>query len=264
MHECVLSDGLVALVSASFPNAFSSPAAQQLQQAQSNSPAGKQTEGTMINYVVYTWIFMPMTWKVRRGHLVIGLSVCPSLCLSVILSRLQTKCNIFSLGDETVTKLGLQVHLWIPHTLLISPAPGGRVGSKFRTSRFLQYFDFVATGGICVSQAHVLFLAKVSNFLLLYTPCRFGSSYKIHSYLCSFNCHIIYVGTGAIGDMLVQIYISVERRIGTWKSIDLLFTIQYLNVLCGWFQGNNNCVSKYLPESAMGKRREANWSTVHF
>ena len=33
--------------------------------------------------------------------------VCPSVCLSVIPSRLQTKCNIESLGDDIVTKLGL-------------------------------------------------------------------------------------------------------------------------------------------------------------
>ena len=37
--------------------------------------------------------------------------VCPFVCLfvrlSVILSRLQTKCNIKRLGDNTVTKLGL-------------------------------------------------------------------------------------------------------------------------------------------------------------
>lgn len=31
--------------SASFPNAFNTQAAQQIQQAQANSPAGKQTEG---------------------------------------------------------------------------------------------------------------------------------------------------------------------------------------------------------------------------
>ena len=33
--------------------------------------------------------------------------VCPSVRPSVILSRFQTKCNILSLGDDTVTKLGL-------------------------------------------------------------------------------------------------------------------------------------------------------------
>ncbi|KAK3097291.1 hypothetical protein FSP39_008418 [Pinctada imbricata] len=37
--------GLLSPGKASFPNAFSSQAAQQLQQAQANSPAGKQTEG---------------------------------------------------------------------------------------------------------------------------------------------------------------------------------------------------------------------------
>ena len=30
-------------------------------------------------------LFMPPAWKVRRGHLVIGSSVCPSVCLSVCL-----------------------------------------------------------------------------------------------------------------------------------------------------------------------------------
>ena len=36
-------------------------------------------------------IFMPPAWKVRRGHLVIGSSVRPSVCASVIPSRLQIK-----------------------------------------------------------------------------------------------------------------------------------------------------------------------------
>ena len=43
-------------------------------------------------------LFMPPTWKVRWGHLVIGWSFCQSvglsICLSLILSCLQTKCNI--------------------------------------------------------------------------------------------------------------------------------------------------------------------------
>ena len=34
-------------------------------------------------------------------------SVRLSVCLSLISSRLQTKCNILSLGDDTVTRLGL-------------------------------------------------------------------------------------------------------------------------------------------------------------
>lgn len=36
---------LTVCFSASFPNAFNTQAAQQIQQAQANSPAGKQTEG---------------------------------------------------------------------------------------------------------------------------------------------------------------------------------------------------------------------------
>ena len=38
---------------------------------------------------------------------IVRLSVCPSVRLCVIPSRLQTKCNILSLGGHTVTKLGL-------------------------------------------------------------------------------------------------------------------------------------------------------------
>ena len=66
--------------------------------------------------------------------------------LSVIPSHLQTKCNILSLGDDKVTKLGLEVHLWVPHTSLTSHAPGGRARSKCRTKRILPYFDLVAYG----------------------------------------------------------------------------------------------------------------------
>ena len=38
---------------------------------------------------------------------IVRLSVRPFVCLSVIPSRLQTKCSIKSLGDDRVTKLGL-------------------------------------------------------------------------------------------------------------------------------------------------------------
>ena len=38
-------------------------------------------------------IFMPPAWKVCWGHLVIGPSICPFVCLSIIPSLLQTKCN---------------------------------------------------------------------------------------------------------------------------------------------------------------------------
>ena len=48
-------------------------------------------------------LFMPPAWKVRREHLVIGSSVRPSVCNSAPL----TKCNIYSLGDDIVTKLVL-------------------------------------------------------------------------------------------------------------------------------------------------------------
>ena len=60
-----------------------------------------------------------------------------------------------SLGDDKVTKLGLEVHLWVPHTSMTSHAPGGRARSKCRTKRILPYFDLVAAGGIRVSQTHV-------------------------------------------------------------------------------------------------------------
>ena len=54
----------------------------------------------------FLWLFMSPAWKVRRGHLVFGSSVrpsvCPSVrlfvrpsvCPSVIPSRLHSKCNI--------------------------------------------------------------------------------------------------------------------------------------------------------------------------
>ena len=40
------------------------------------------------------------------------------------------------------------MYVSVPHTSLTSHAPGGGAGSKCRT-----YFDFVAAGGIPVSQA---------------------------------------------------------------------------------------------------------------
>ena len=80
-----------------------------------------------------------------------GSSVRPSVRLSVILSRLQTMCNILSCDDHTVTKLGLQVLLLVAHTSLTSHAPGGGAGLNVGPRNF----DFVAAGGICVSQTHI-------------------------------------------------------------------------------------------------------------
>ena len=56
-------------------------------------------------------VFSPMT--VNDNFYAPGLKGPPGassnwiVCLSVIPSRLQTKCNILSLGDDTVTELGL-------------------------------------------------------------------------------------------------------------------------------------------------------------
>ena len=90
-------------------------------------------------------------WIVRLSAC---LSVLLSACLSVIPSRLQTKCNIYSLGDDTVTKLGLSIHLWVPHTSLTSHAPGAGTGSKCRTDNFA-IFWLCCRRGIRVSQTHV-------------------------------------------------------------------------------------------------------------
>ena len=69
--------------------------------------------------------------KGPSGHEVIGssvplskrLSACFSVGLSVIPSRLQTKSKNKSLGEDTVIKRGLLVHLRVPHTALTSHAP---------------------------------------------------------------------------------------------------------------------------------------------
>ena len=85
---------------------------------------------TSTTYVKYLWYipFYAPGLKGLQGHLVIGSSVCLSVplfgCLSVIPSHLQTKCNILSLGYDTVINIGLLVHVWVPHASLTSHAPG--------------------------------------------------------------------------------------------------------------------------------------------
>ena len=59
--------------------------------------------------------FYAPTWKVRRGHLVFGSSVRLSVRLFVIPSRLHIKCNNWSFGGDTVTKLGLHLRVTTPH-----------------------------------------------------------------------------------------------------------------------------------------------------
>ena len=68
------------------------------------------------------------------------------ICLSIIPYHLHTKCNILSLGGDTVTKLGLLSYVNFTHTSLTSHAPGGR-------GRILPDLDFLAARGIHVSQS---------------------------------------------------------------------------------------------------------------
>ena len=99
----------------------------------------------------YWEIFMPPAWKVCQGHLVFGLTV----RLSVIPSRFINKVQYLKFGWSYSNQTWLKVHLRVAHTSLTSHALGG-AGSKFGTQRFCYiYLDFVAAGGIRVSQTHV-------------------------------------------------------------------------------------------------------------
>ena len=91
-------------------------------------------------------IFMPRAWKVRPGHLVIGLSVRPSVCPSVRNSFLLTnKVQYLKFGwlysNQTWT---VSSSMGFSHFTDIT-CPCGWGG------------DFVAAGGIHVSQTHVEF-----------------------------------------------------------------------------------------------------------
>ena len=85
-------------------------------------------------------------------------SVCP-FCLfvrlSVISFRLQTKCNIQSLGDDTVTKLGLLVLLWVPHTSLTSHAPGVGRGQNIGLEDFFCHILTLLPRGASVFHKHM-------------------------------------------------------------------------------------------------------------
>ena len=76
----------------------------------------RRTFENNLNLAINFELFMPPAWKVRQGHLVIGASVRPSICLSVCPSvhlsvrisvRLTNKVQYLKFGDDTVTKLGL-------------------------------------------------------------------------------------------------------------------------------------------------------------
>ena len=114
--------------------------------------------------------FMPPAWKVRRGHLVFESSVFLSVHLSVrnfVLYKVQYLKFGWSYSNQTWTVSSWKGCL---HFTGI-PCPWGGMGSKCRTWRFLPYyhFDFVAAGGICVSQTHVLLYIKIKRKSLLGT-----------------------------------------------------------------------------------------------
>ena len=107
-----------------------------------------------------TSIFMPPAWKVRRGHLVFGSSVRPSVrpfvCLSVrnsvpLTFRLQYIKYGWSYSNQTWT---VSSSKGCSHLTDIT-CPLGWGGVKIWHLKILPYFDFVAAGGIRVSQTHV-------------------------------------------------------------------------------------------------------------
>ena len=100
------------------------------------------------------FLFMPPVWKVRRRRLVIGssirLSIHPFVRNSVPLTN---KVQYLKFGSWYSNQTWSISSSWLL-TLHFHPMPLG-VGWG---QRFLPYFDFVAAGGIRVSQTHVLFM----------------------------------------------------------------------------------------------------------
>ena len=119
---------------------------------------------TWAQYLISLMIFMPPAWKVRRGHLVFGSSVRPSVCPSVRPSvRLSVRNSVpltfkvqyfkfgWSYSNQTWTE---SPSMDCSHfTDITCPWGWGRV--KIWDLEILPYFDFVAAGGIRVSQTHV-------------------------------------------------------------------------------------------------------------
>ena len=108
---------------------------------------------------------MPPAWKVRRWHLVIGSSVCPFVRPSVYPSvrnsvPLTNKVQYLKFGWwYSYQTWNVSSSMGSSHFTDPSHDPGVRAGSKCRTKRFFAIFWLCATGGICVSQTHVLFIS---------------------------------------------------------------------------------------------------------
>ena len=101
-------------------------------------------------------IFMPPAWKVRRGHLVFGSSVRLSVRLSVrnsvpLTFKVQYLKFGWSYSNQTST---VSSSKGCSHFTYIT-CPWGWGGVKIWDLGILPYFDFVAAGGIRVSQTHV-------------------------------------------------------------------------------------------------------------
>ena len=99
------------------------------------------------------WNFYAPAWKVHRGHLVFGSSVRPSVCLSVrnsvpLINKVQHLKFGWSYSNQTWTVSSSKGCSYFTDIT----CPWGGAGWKCRTWRFLPYFDFVAAGGIRVSQ----------------------------------------------------------------------------------------------------------------
>ena len=113
-------------------------------------------------------LVMPSAWKVCRGHLVFGLSVRPSVCLSVICYAPGLKgpsgassnriicpsvCLSVRLQFRPACKQSAIFKVWVVilysnQTWTVSSSKGCSHGQN------LGHFNLVAARGICVSQTH--------------------------------------------------------------------------------------------------------------
>ena len=129
----------------------------------------------------------------QDNNIVIGSSVCPSVCpsvcLSIIPSCLQTKCNILSLGVDTVTKLGLQVHLWIPNTLLTSPAPGVGRGQNVGLRDFCNILTLLPAGA---SVFHKHMSCYINILFNLHQTCAGPTLFEVGMLLFTANIYFSY------------------------------------------------------------------------
>ena len=186
---------------------------------------------------------------------------------SAVLKASLVQINLLALSQDYRIFASFVLYIFI-HVLLIHKIINPQLSKYWpsyvfqkllRLLRTLQRFYYWYSIGRDLCKT---FYRKKDSLRKLFTQCNYFSSSLakvsipfpplplldlgkyLNTHLVANIAHVTKAGNGVTGDVLIWMYMSTEHMFCIWQVIDHLYTIQYLNIWCRWYQPQNNRVFK--------------------